>query len=241
MNPHEWYLEHRTAFATRTLELADAERFADHLRQCAECRREVERIDRELAWLPMGVSPVAPRPGLERGLVRNILEGPARRRGRLLSGALAAALVLSVGGWVARGQRIAALNARVTDREARVTALEDTLSVMRTAARVLQTSIARAGREGGLVIFAEPVSHRWNVVVHGLPPAPPGRQYQFWFVCADGMVRGTPVNADPSKPVMFTTGMPATGGDVMGAALTLEPNDSTDGPPRGEMLAELML
>jgi hypothetical protein len=55
------------------------------------------------------------------------------------------------------------------------------------------------------------------------------------------MVRGTPVNADPSKPVIFTTGMPATGGDVMGAALTLEPNDSTDGPPRGEMLAELML
>lgn len=241
MNPHDWYIEHRTACATRTLEPADAERFTDHLRQCPECRREVERIEGELAWLPMGVAPVTPRPGLESGLVRNILEGPARRRGRWVSAALAAALLLSVGGWFSRGQRIAVLNVRVIEREARVAALEDTLSVMRTAARVLQASIARAGRAGGLVIFADSVSHRWNVVVHGLPPAPAGRQYQFWFVCADGMVRGTPVNADLSKPVMFTTGMPATGGDVMGAALTLEPKDSTVGPPRGEMLAELML
>ena len=40
---------------------------------------------------------------------------------------------------------------------------------------------------------------------------------------------------------MFTTGMPPTGGAVLGAALTMEPMDADSGPPRGKTLAHLML
>jgi hypothetical protein len=40
---------------------------------------------------------------------------------------------------------------------------------------------------------------------------------------------------------MFTTEMPSRAGKVMGAALTLEPMDAKDGPPRGKQLAHLML
>lgn len=60
-------------------------------------------------------------------------------------------------------------------------------------------------------------------------------------IYADGMVRGAEVQGDSSRPVMFTTGMPSRGGEVMGAALTLEPMDAKDGPPRGKELAHLML
>jgi hypothetical protein len=106
---------------------------------------------------------------------------------------------------------------------------------------VLQAQVEMEGERGGLVIFADDVSHRWNVVVHGLPPAPPGGRYQFWFICADGMVRGAEVRMDRGGSMMFTTGMPETGGKVMGAALTVEPMDNGDGPPRGKALAHLML
>ena len=125
--------------------------------------------------------------------------------------------------------------------QARVAALEDTLSIMRGAGRVLQADVEMGDARGGLVIFADEVTHRWSVVVHGLPPAPPGGRYQFWFICADGMVRGAEVQVDPSRPMIFTTGMPETGGEVRGAALTVEPAGSGDGPPRGQELVHLML
>jgi hypothetical protein len=79
------------------------------------------------------------------------------------------------------------------------------------------------------------------VVVHGLPPAPAGTRYQFWFICADGMVRGTEIPGADARPTIFTTGMPPTGGAVLGAALTMEPMDADSGPPRGKTLAHLML
>jgi hypothetical protein len=93
-----------------------------------------------------------------------------------------------------------------------------------------------------VVIFADARSHRWNVVVHGLPPAPPNTRYIFWFITSEeGMVRGNPVDLDPVRPAMFTTGMPNRGGEVMGAALTLEPMTSQEGPPQGKHLIHLML
>jgi len=78
-------------------------------------------------------------------------------------------------------------------------------------------------------------------VVHGLPAAPAGTGYQFWFICADGMVRGSAILASGAGSTMFTTGMPETGGAVLGAALTLEPLGAATGPPQGRELAHLML
>lgn len=97
------------------------------------------------------------------------------------------------------------------------------------------------GEEGGLLIFADDVSHRWNVVVHGLPPAPAGEKYQFWFICSDGMVRGATVASAGGRPAFLTLGMPREGGTVMGAALTLEPKSNVSRESRGKALAKLML
>jgi len=107
---------------------------------------------------------------------------------------------------------------------------------------VLQARIMMHGKEGGMVIFADAQTHRWNVVVHGLPAAPADGRYQFWFICADGMVRGAEVTVDPAKPMIFTTGMPVpSAGAVLGAALTIEPMTAVSGPPRGKTLAHIML
>lgn len=243
MKPHEWFIEHRVDHVTRTLEADDTLTFEAHLAQCEACRREVSRVEAELAWLPMGLPPVVPRPGLRRRIVRDVLDGRQRRAPRWIAAgaALAASVLLAVGAWYAGQTGTRSLETALAGQQARVAALEDTLSIMRQAGRVLQADLRMGDARGGLVIFADEVTHRWNVVVHGLPPAPPGGRYQFWFICADGMVRGAEVQMDRSGPMMFTTGMPETGCEVTGAALTVEPAGGNDGPPRGKSLAHLML
>ncbi len=242
MRAHDWFVEHRVEYATGILEGDDAVTFEAHLANCEDCRQEVSRIETELAWLPMGLPPAPPRPGLRRRIIQHVLEGSGGAKLRwLVPGAVAASLLLAFGAWFAGQHRARALQAELAVLEARAMALEDTLSVIRRAGRVLQTSVEVGDRRGAFIIFAEETTHRWSVVVHGLPPAPAGTRYQFWFICADAMVRGSESPLPDAGSMMFTTGMPETGGAVLGAALTVEPLDSATGPPRGKQLAHLML
>ena len=242
MKAHDWFVEHRVEYATRILDGDDIATFEAHLVNCEDCRREVSRIETELAWLPMSLPPTAPRPGLRRRIIQYVLDGTRAPGPRwLLPAALAASVLLAFGGWAAGRQRAQALETEVTALQAQTAALEDTLSVMRRAGRVLQASLEVEGRRGGLLIFTDETTHRWSVVVHGLPPAPAGTGYQFWFICADGMVRGSAILVPGAGSTMFTTGMPETGGAVLGAALTMEPLGAATGPPRGRQLAHLML
>jgi anti-sigma-K factor RskA len=239
---HDWFVEHRVEYATRILDDDDIATFEAHLVNCEDCRREVSRIETELAWLPMSLPPVAPRPGLRRHIIQYVLDDTGIPRPRwFLPAALAASVLFALGGWAAGRQRAQSLEAEVTALQNRTAALEDTLSVIRRAGRVLQTSVYVGGRRGGLVIFTDETTHRWSVVVHGLPPAPPGTGYQFWFICSDGMVRGSAILVADAGSMMFTTGMPETGGTVLGAALTVEPLGVETGPPQGKELAHLML
>ena len=234
---HEWFVEHRLEYATRTLEPVDARAFEAHLPGCEECRLEVTRIEQDLEWLPMALRPTPPDPALNRRIVRRVLrERRTRWTGWWIPAAMAASALLVAGGWYL-GQE---------QQRTAVAALRDTLSIMRQADRVLQARVSVDGAQGGLLIFADEATHRWNVVVHGLPPAPPGRRYQFWFICAqsaDSMVRGTEVPVDTRRPTMFATGMPEQDAcrTVVGAALTEEPATGGEGPPQGRALAHLML
>jgi hypothetical protein len=120
-------------------------------------------------------------------------------------------------------------------------ALTDTVAILRRAARILQASIEMDDHRGNLMIFADDVTHRWNVVLHGLPPAPAGEKYQFWFICSDGMVRGAELRPTGDGSVILTLGMPPEGGQVLGAALSVEPAGNASNVPRGKELAHLML
>ena len=246
MTAHDWFVEHRADYATRALDEADARTFEAHLGGCEECRVEVARIEYDLRWLPMGMPPAEPGPGLNRRIVEHVLQRDrVRRRRWRVPAAIAAAALLVVGGWYAGQARVGALRGELVSQRGAVAALQDTLSIMRQANRILQASVDVDGTRGGLLIFADEVTHRWNVVVHGLPPAPAGRRYQFWFICgesADSMVRGIEVPTDTLRPTIFATDMPEprTCRSVLGAALTEEPA-GVQGPPRGRSLAHLML
>lgn len=249
MTAHDWFIEHRTEYAAGALEPDEMATFASHLAQCDECRAAVERIESELRWLPMGVAPVTPRPGLEQEILARATGRTVPRPWRWsVPVGIAAAAIAGITGWQL-GQRSAATlspvpvaSAPTADSlERQLAALQDTVSIMRQAAKVMQAKIMMHGKEGGMVIFADAKTHRWNVVLHGLPEAPKDGRYQFWFVCSGGMVRGAAVTVTPSAPVVFTTGMPVQPCEVMGAALTIEPMEGADGPPRGRELAHVLL
>jgi anti-sigma-K factor RskA len=239
MKAHDWYVENRSAFVARSLERADERTFIEHLVRCEECTREVARLERDLAWLPMGVTPFAPPPGLPRRIAGRILDRPSPWR-RAVPYGLAAAMALLAVGVGARGRADRSrLEAQLTARDQRLVALQDTLSIVQRAQQILQAKISMNGHDGGLVIFQEPISHRWCVVVHGLPPAPSGNVYQFWFITTSGMVRSVEVRGDPERPAVMTLGMPPVAAPVMGAALTVETAVNRSTEPRGPMLAHV--
>ncbi len=239
MTPHDWYVEHRAAWIAGALEPKEERLFADHLRRCEECRAEIARLERDLAWLPMAAAPAAPRPGLTRQIAERVLRRPAvwRRYGPGL--AAAATIVLASALGFSEHRRRAGVELLLADRDRRLAALEDTLSVIRRAARVVHHEIAMDGHHGGLLIFQDETSHRWNVVVHGLPAAPPGWVYCFWFVTQSGMVRSVELRLDEGRPAFATVSMPPTPAPVMGAALTVEPMAERSNEPKGREIAHV--
>lgn len=238
MNPHEWYVENRAAFVARSLERDDERVYRDHLAQCEECAAEVKKLEGDLAWLPMGVTPVAPDPGLPRRMAGAILDRPTGWR-RRMPYALAAALLLAVGLGMRDRAEVGRLRSLLADTQGRMMALEDTASVLRSAHQVAQIPISMEGHHGGLLIFRDATSHRWCVIVHGLPPAPSGNVYQFWFITETGMVRSVEVNADTLRPAILTLPMPLVPAPVMGAALTVESAVSRSSEPQGPQLAHV--
>ena len=245
MTSHDWFIEHRTAFVIRTLESDEDAAFREHLTGCEGCRVETARIERELAWLPMGVAPVAPRPGLNRALVEGALGGRVRLPRWLVPAALAASLLLAVGAWGWARYRVHGLERELGAQRGRfqqqLAMARDTLNIIREAAMVRHASITMDEHKGGLVIFADERTHRWNVVVYGIPTPKPGRVCQFWFITDSGMVRSVEVKSSMQAPAFLTLGMPGTPGRVMGAALTVEPEGSTSASPKGTELAHLMM
>ncbi len=240
MTAHDWYLENRVAFATRVLEQKEESVFANHLSRCEECRIAVAQLERELAWLPMGVAPVPPRPGLTHYLMERVLR---QRRTRwwqwAASLATAASLVLALRVWTDARHEISGLRGALEARQGRLIAIEDSLSAILGAERVLQETIRRPGYKGGFLLFYDQDTQRWNIVVHDLPPARTGEVYQLWFVTGHGLRPGPELRVTGSRPTFLTLSAPGPSSDVVGAVLTVGPPAGPSSRPRAVELARL--
>lgn len=245
MGPHDWFVQHRASFVIRTLEPDEERVYREHLLGCEACRRETEILRRDLAWLPMGVAAVAPRPGLVHRLTEAAMGRRQRRLPRLVAAVIAASGLVAVAslGWARASIR------RVEDRrteeqrylERELAAVRDTLAIIRSADRVRHAAVTGGEQQGGMVLFADDRSHRWNVVVYGVRAPRPGQVLQFWFITDKGMVRGVEVKTAEAGAAFLTMAMPAVRATVLGAAITLESPGGGAGPPAGEELIHLML
>jgi hypothetical protein len=248
MKAHDWFIEHREDFVARALEPADEALFREHLERCADCTAAVGAIAGDLRWLPMAVTPVAPRPGFSRRVVDEVV-GPRASAWQRWSAPLATAAAMAAivfGGVAVRQQgQLADLRAQrdsiILSLGGQLAAAQDTLSVLRSADRILTASIEMEGRRGGLLIFADETTHRWKVVLHGIPAAKAGERYTFWFITGDGMVHGAYVQCDERTPGIVTLEMPPGATLIKGGSLTVEPMDGDPQVPRGRELAHLEL
>ncbi|HVH66593.1 MAG TPA: anti-sigma factor [Gemmatimonadales bacterium] len=239
MTAHDWYLENRVAFAIRSLERKEESLFASHLSRCEECRVAVAQLERELAWLPMGVRPVAPPPGLSHALAEHALRPPPRRwRQWVFALAAAATVVVALRIWAGARHEIKQLKSALEARQGRLNAIEDSLSAILGAERVLQKTISGPGYEGGVLIFYDQDTQRWNVVVHDLPAARAGETYQLWYATGGGLLPGPEIHVNGSRPTFLTLPAPRPS-DVIGAVLTVGPAGGSAGQPRGVKLARL--
>lgn len=242
MTAHDWYREHIGDYVARAMGETDEALFQEHLVMCESCRAAVAALDADLAWLPLGVKPVTPRPGFNRRVVASAVGERKRPRPGWLWPVLAAAsIALAVFTWQSqRAERASAVSQLAATRDSLMAAL-DTLGVLRETNRIAQAKIDMYGGDAGMVILADEKTHRWNVVVHGLPPAPSGAGYTFWFVTGDGMVRGPNVTVTRERPAVFMLDMPPGARLIKGGALTVEPMDGDQGTPRGPELAHIEL
>ena len=192
-------------------------------------------------WLGMLASPHAPRPELKGRVLGRAL---APRRRWVAPFAAAAVLVLAVGGsalWVYR--TIGALTAERDGLAARVQALQDTVStfIHGTATRLIQIPVSTGGRVGAVTIFDDSARHRWLVRCDGLAPNARDQAYQLWFITDKGMVTAALMPMDQDEPMVMALEMPPpVHGQVMGAAMSIEPRAGS-ASPSGPMVFHLEL
>lgn len=242
MNPHSWYEENREAFVARLLEGREESCFEDHLVRCPDCVRAIEEIERDLSWLPLAVRPVAPRPGFTRQVTVAVLDHELRPWWRRWSEplAVAALLTLAVGlGWM--GRRSSTLASELATLRTRLSAASSSLGIQVDRTRIAQASVSGPGYNGGLMVFADTTAGQWRIVVHGLPAAPAGERYHFWFVCPNGMVKGAVLDVDADSPAILTLTppLPTTFGPVQGAVITMEAGNVAE--PHGKEVLSLKL
>ncbi|MEO5826060.1 MAG: anti-sigma factor [Gemmatimonadales bacterium] len=253
MTEHHWFREQLVEYATAQLSTEDMRLIEEHLPHCDDCRNEVDAIQHDLRYLGMAATPVPPRPGFAARTLE-AATGRSQRSPRMapwIITALAASTALAAGlAWQARAtastsaQTLAGLTNELAGSRATALALADTLSIVRKAGKVVYASLAMPGQAGGgVVLFDDATTHRWQVVAHGLPALPVGQRYQFWFVGEDGMLQGLPLVPSAAGSASLITGMPdSPPGKIMGAAITIESDQSAPNPTgHGPKIATLML
>ena len=193
-------------------------------------------------WLGMLASPRTPRPELkDRVLARTL----ARRRRRVGMPLAAAAMITIAVGWGAwwAFRTIGELTVERDGLAARVRALEDTVStfIHGPATRLIQIPVSTGGRVGSVTIFADSVRHRWLVRCDGLAPNARDQAYQLWFITDKGMVTAALMPMDEDLPMVMALEMPPPAhGQVMGAAMSIEPRAGS-ASPSGPMVFHLEL
>ena len=235
MTVHDWFIQHRGEYAARVLEGDELARFEDHLGRCEDCASAVAELERDLAWLPMGATPAVPPPGMTRRLREGVLDGGRRRRW-LMPSALAASVALAAFVTWRAGRETGRLNAeidqllaQIRETDTQLAATLDTLSVIRAAQKVMHVPLSVEGSRAGLVIFEDTETHRWTVVVHGIPEAPEGERYALWWVCEEGMREGTALPATMNGTAVLVVPMPQDLGEILAASITRETMPAEEG------------
>ncbi|MGE0439068.1 MAG: anti-sigma factor [Gemmatimonadales bacterium] len=222
-------------YALGALTPEETRAFEAAMAQSPELARDVAEF-REVNALLAHSATLPPRPAIKDRLLREVrqakvvpLPAPRRWLSPALGLAAAASAVLALGlqrrvgelseTLAARDSTLAATEAQLARREATL----NTLLMAETDLQVVQLAATGAAAPPGIQFF-------WNkrantAVLHAfrLPPAPPGKTYQFWVLRDGQPIASTTFDADPDgHSLVQPFALPAGGGFEAGA-VTLEP------------------
>ena len=226
--------------------------FRSHLATCAECAAEVQSLAAVATALAQAPPQVEPPPALrDRVLaspsgvraISELTQSRLRVNWLPLAASLAVAVGLAVYAVQLRG-RISTLEARLQDALARADASERQIADARRASLEAQSQVAvltapdmtRVDLAGQPVAPSAQARVFWSRVrgvvftAANLPPLPPGRTYQLWFVSGNQPVSAGIFDPDSAggANVLLTTPPDVPRPDVL--AVTMEPAGGVPAP-----------
>ena len=169
---------------------------------------------------PVSGAEPARRPGL------SVLGG----RARLALAALAAALIIGLGGWnVALQQRNAALATQVREQGLVARLLNDPGAAHSLSGSSGDPDYPSSGPAG--FIYTDPGSDVALMLTYYLPQLPPDKQYQLWLIAPDGSrVSGGLFRPDANGSAELLVRAPAPFGNYRAVGVTVEPAGGSPGP-----------
>ncbi|MFQ5553437.1 MAG: anti-sigma factor domain-containing protein [Candidatus Methylomirabilales bacterium] len=250
---HEELRELCALYALGTLDPASARELEAHLETgCPDCQRELDEYRRVSGLLAYVVPPTSPEPGAkERLLSRAVARerppeadtGPAKPgvwlRQRPLAWAAGVALVLFAGflGW-----QLVEYRTELAERRAELERLTAILGVQQELIESLRSPGVRVVNLGGLErrpqavgrIFWHIEPNTWEFRAYNLPPAPPGKIYQLWFITKKAKISAGIFQTDQRGEGLLRVKVPKELKEITAAAVTLEPEDGVP-QPTGEI------
>lgn len=231
------------AYAVDALEPDERARFEAHLRQCADCRDEVDSLREASAVL--GTDDVAPPASLRDRLLSDItnirplppltVEGPAedaapsdspaapiqldsrRRLGARLPLLVAAAAVL-----------IAGVGGAVLRPWADETTTDDPLTAEQVLAAADATSIEKRFPDGAeATVVVSRSLHGAVIQTEDMRAAPEGKDYQLWLQTPAGVMEPAGLMPDLRDATVLLDG---DASDAVGVGITVEPDGGSERP-----------
>jgi anti-sigma-K factor RskA len=236
------------AYALGVLDRSNCDRIERHIEECSQCRQALLEYEEVMALLPFGLPPAPPPANALHDLLRRIRNQPQEEQHGPRSARTASqahhvrlglrlsmppalqialfALVLLFGliGWglYLRTSGGPGLFPDQTGGEMLVTPLKG--------------SSAAPAALGHLMIY--PDTHEGELVVSGLPPLPPDRSYQLWFVSPDQTrVSGGVFRVDEHGQAVTTVNVPQPLTDYRRVGVTEEPVGGSPAPTGRNVLA----
>lgn len=243
MTDHQQFGDLAGAYALDALDVADREGFLRHLPTCPLCQQLVADARLVAATLPHTVTPMEPSAALRNRIM--MAAGPAsstRVTGWLAAAAAVVALAAGTFAWTQYRQvdasrgAAAQANAQVEALQAQLTALQTQAETARRAIDILAADdLARVNLEGqpaapgasGRAYVSASQGLLFTAV--DLPPLPPGRVYQLWYVTAIAPLSAALVTPDAGGRFTLIANVPA-GLTPTALAMTIEPEGGLPAP-----------
>ncbi len=220
---------------------------------CPECQQEMRTLREALDLLPYASPRADPGPAARARLLQRVrakgraqaglhperpelpLGTPWWRRwapaawGLALAG-VALALLLGYNLQQLR-QRLAALDAERSRLEVLVARQQETIGALRSP-DVRIVSLARFQDAPPAVgrIFWYTAPNVWEFKVYRLPPAPPGKTYQLWFITREAKISAGTFQTSEAGEGALRVPVPAEAARATAAAVTLEPEGGVPQP-----------